>query len=244
MTEKISRIEEVFFPSDKELYQRMNTRSNFAISEENIWPVIGDRVKEAESVNNYFWQDLWAARLICQKRPQAHYDIGSRLSGFIAHVLSSGIPVKMIDIRPLPAAIEGLETIVDDATTLRQFEDNSIESLSALCSLEHFGLGRYGDPINPEACFICFEAIKRKLMPGVHVYISVPVGRERVEFNAHRVFYAETVIDCFSGLELAEFAYAANGELEIGDDIHKYDEDNHDGEYRYGLFHFVKNGIL
>ena len=234
-------IDESYFSTDKKLYTSMNTRVNFRIDETCIWPIIGDKYKNAGSVNNYFWQDLWAAKLIYQRMPKVHYDIGSRLDGFIAHLLSYSIPVKMIDIRPFPTAIEGLETIIDDATTLHQFDDNSIESLSALCSLEHFGLGRYGDPINPEACFICFESIKRKLKVGGHLYLSLPVGRERVEFNAHRVFYVQTIIDNFSDLKLMDFAYAAEGKLELGgQDIHKYDYDKHDGEYRYGLFHFVK----
>lgn len=233
-------IEESSFNVEKNKYKLMNIRPTFQIDETSLWPVIGDKYKMAGSISNYFWQDLWAAKLIYQRKPEIHYDIGSRLDGFIAHLLSYGIPVKMIDIRPFPAEIEGLETIIADAMTLHQFEDNSIESLSALCSLEHFGLGRYGDPINPEACFICFEAIKKKLKVGGHLYLSVPVGKERVEFNAHRVFYVQTIIDSFCELKLLEFAYTAEGKLEVEKNVHKYDEDKHDGEYRYGLFHFIK----
>lgn len=233
-------IDESFFGIDKKIYSQMNKRLNFAIDEKYLCPQIGDKYKNAGSVSNYFWQDLWAARLLYKEKPEVHFDIGSRLDGFIAHLLSFDIPVKMIDIRPFPAEIDGLETVVGDATTLHQFEDNSIGSLSALCSLEHFGLGRYGDPVNPEACFICFKAINEKVRPGGHVYISVPVGRERVEFNAHRVFYAQTIADCFEEFRLVEFACAADGKLETGVDLHKYDRDTHDGNYRYGLFHFVK----
>lgn len=234
-------IEHSFFMRDKELYAKLNTRENFTIHEESLWPSIEEKYANAGTVNNYFWQDLWAARLIYKNMPQEHYDIGSRLDGFIAHVLCFGIPVKMIDIRPFPTEIEGLETIVDDATFLKEFADNSIESLSALCSLEHFGLGRYGDPIDPEACFICFENIQRKIKRGGgKLYLAVPVGRERVEFNAHRIFYPSTIIDCFSQMDLIDFAYTAEGKLEQTMDIHKYDNDKHNGDYRYGLFHFVK----
>ena len=72
------------------------------------------------------------------------------------------------------------------------------------------------------------------------LYISVPIGRERVEFNAHRVFYASTIVKCFSSLSLKEFSCAAEGKIEYHADIHKYDEDIHNGEYRYGLFSFIK----
>lgn len=234
-------IQHSFFIEDKEKYRRLNNRKNFECHEEELRPVIDDKYADAGTVNNYFWQDLWAARHIHKNMPKEHYDIGSRLDGFIAHVLSFGIPVKMIDIRPFPAEIEGLETIVDDATYLREFEDDSIDSLSALCSLEHFGLGRYGDPIDPEACFICFANIQHKIKMGGNLYIAVPVGRERVEFNAHRVFYPQTIIDAFPSMKLVDFAYTAGGRLERTMDLHKYDSDGHDGNYRYGLFYFVKN---
>lgn len=169
-----------------------------------------------------------------------HYDIGSRLDGFIAHVLSYGIPVHMIDIRPFPTKIAGLDTVVADATNLDIFADNSIESLSALCSLEHFGLGRYGDTVDPEACFKCFDSIQKKLKTGGHLYISVPIGQERVEFNAHRVFYPSTILECFSELNLVEFSCADNTEIEKNVDIHKYDNECNIRKARFGLFHLKK----
>ena len=146
----------------------------------------------------------------------------------------------MIDVREFPGKIEQLHTIVDDATSLHQIPDESIESISALCSLEHFGLGRYGDKIDPEACFKCFDNIQRKMKQGGRLYLALPVGKERVEFNAHRVFYAKTIINCFSSLTLEEYSCAAEGEIEYNVDIDKYDDDRHNGEYRYGLFAFLK----
>lgn len=233
--------EESFYAVDREKYELLNTRPTFKLSDANDFPVIKDRYGDAGSVNNYFWQDLWAARLVGQNRPAKHYDVGSRLDGFIAHILAMGIPVKMIDIRPFPEEIDGLDTIVDDATELREFEDDSIESLSALCSLEHFGLGRYGDPIDPEACFKCFEKIQNKLKVGGKLYIAVPIGKEKVCFNAHRCFYAQTIVDCFDKLDLVEFSCTAGGKLEKNVDLHKYDEAVDKGDYRYGLFYFEKN---
>lgn len=229
-----------FFQKDLEKYNSLNTRENFRIQKQYIWPVIKDKYADAGKIGNYFWQDLWAARLVCKSGAKDHFDIGSRIDGFIAHLLASGIKVSLIDVREFPGCVDNLYTIVDDATYLRQIADESIESLSALCSLEHFGLGRYGDPINPEACFICFKEIQKKLKKGGNLYISVPVGSERVEFNAHRVFYASTIVEEFNQLQLVEFSCTAAGQIEYNVDIHKYDTDEHDGNYRYGLFHFTK----
>lgn len=233
-------IEDSFMEDDIRTYTEMNQRPNFAINDKYLWPILWEKYAPAGTVGNYFWQDLWAARLVTKSGIKQHLDIGSRLDGFIAHLLSSGIEVTMIDVREFPEEVEGLHTVIDDATSLKQIPDNSIESLSALCSLEHFGLGRYGDPIDPEACFKCFDNIQRKLMVGGKLYISLPIGKERVEFNAHRVFYPSTVIDSFGTLKLEEFSCTAGGKIEYDVDIHKYDNDLHNGNYRYGMFYFTK----
>ncbi|MBD5523525.1 MAG: DUF268 domain-containing protein [Lachnospiraceae bacterium] len=221
-------------------YQKLNKRVNFDINEQNMWPIIRDKYDVAGTINNYFLQDLWAARHIIGSGIKKHFDIGSRLDGFIAHLLAADIEVTMIDVREFPGEVEHLYTIVDDATYLHQVIDESVESMSALCSLEHFGLGRYGDSIDPESCFKCFDNIQKKLKKDGELYISVPVGKERVEFNAHRIFYASTVVESFSSLQLVEYSCVAEKKIEYSVDIHKYDNDMHNGEYRYGLFHFVK----
>lgn len=229
-----------FIEKDKILYQELNHRKNFEIQEEYMWPIIGEKYAKNGVMGNYFWQDLWAAKKIIKSGVSEHYDIGSSVDGFIAHLLAAEIKVNVVDIRPFPAQVENLYTVVDDATMLNQFDEDSVLSMSALCSLEHFGLGRYGDPIDPEACFKCFDSIQRKLKKGGKLYLSLPVGKERVEFNAHRVFYASTVVECFANLRLEEFSCVAEGKIEYDVDIHKYDNDPHNGEYRYGLFYFVK----
>lgn len=187
---------------------------------------------------DYFWQDLWAAGLILKSGVTKHFDIGSRLDRFIVHLLETEIEMTMIDIREFPR--KNLHTIVDDATMLYQIPNESIESISALCSPEYSGLDRYGDPADPEACFKYFDNIQKKLKSGGMLYLSVPVGKERVEFHAHRVFYANTIIECFKDLKLMEFSCISQGEIERMKDVYKYDNDPHDGEFRYGLFHFIK----
>lgn len=233
-------LNKTFICQDVIKYESMNGRPNFKIQKGYMWPVITDKFAQAGTIGNYFWQDLWAAKLVIASGYRKHFDIGSRLDGFIAHLLAAEIDVTMIDVREFPGEVEHLHTIVDDATSLHQIPDESIVSMSALCSLEHFGLGRYVDPVDPEACFKCFDNIQRKLKKGGRLYLSLPIGKERVEFNAHRVFYASTVVECFGDLRLEEFACAAEGKIEYNVDIHKYDDDSHNGEYRYGLFYFVK----
>ncbi len=232
------RVENDWVADDAQLYSKLNKHLTMNIDNDSY--IYTDKFATAGSIGSYFWQDLWAARKIYKNSPQQHYDIGSRIDGFIAHLLAFRDNVTLIDIRRLDREVDGLSFVCDDATNLENFDDNSIESLSALCSLEHFGLGRYGDKIDPDACYKCFDAIGRKVMAGGNIYISVPVGKEHIEFNAHRIFYASTIIDAFSQCKLVEYSYTKNGYIEYNVDIHKYDNDISLGGGGFGLFHFKK----
>ena len=232
--------EHSFFQEDMQKYNNLNKRETFRIQEKYYFPILYEKYAEAGEISNYFFQDLWAARMIVRSGIKEHFDIGSRIDGFITHLLAADIDVTMIDVREFPNEVENLHTIVDDDTTLRQIPDESIASMSALCSLEHFGLGRYGDKIDPDACYKCFYSIERKVMAGGNIYISVPVGKEHIEFNAHRVFYASTIINAFTQCELIEYSYTNNGYIEYNIDVHKYDDDITIGGTGFGLFHFTK----
>lgn len=172
-----------------------------------LYPVFGDREGQAGAVGgHYFHQDLYFARAIWRARPQRHVDIGSRIDGFVAHLLTF-MDVEVIDIRPIRSKVAGLTFIQADATRLELFRDGELPSLSCLHAAEHFGLGRYGDPIDPWGHEKLIGALQRVVAPGGRIYFSVPVGGvERVEFNAHRIFRTETIIRLFSRARLCEFA--------------------------------------
>lgn len=229
-----------FFAQDLAKYRELNVRGSFAVRDENIWPFITDKYGDMGTVDDSFWESVWVASRIRENMPEVHHDIGSRLNGFLSIIIAMGIPLKAIDVRPFPKQIEGMETIVDDATELRQFEDDSIESLSAVSSLEHFGLGRYGDKIDPEACFKCFANIQKKMMRGGRLYITVPIGKERVCFNACRVFEPKTIINEFSHMDLIEFAYISKDGLHRNVDLEQFGECNDGLPYYDGLFFFKK----
>jgi predicted SAM-dependent methyltransferase/nitrate reductase NapAB chaperone NapD len=227
-----------FWKDDRELYAKKNHRQSFDLHTQYDYPIVTDKYDFMGNADVEFWESLWFAKHIYESRPTQHFDIGSKLKGILSYVLAMNIPLTVIDVRPFPVSIDGLKTIVDDATEMRQFEDESIESLSAISSLEHFGLGRYGDPIDPEACFKCFRNIQAKLKKGGRLYITVPVCKDRVCFNAHRVFAVSTVLNEFNQLQLKEFSYILNGVYVENADIHELDE--YDGDYADGLFVFEK----
>ena len=225
------------FIKDLNRYSRLNSRSTFRVTFRNLWPMLHDRQAGAGTVGgHYFHQDLWAAKKIFERRPAQHLDIGSRIDGFIAHLLVF-MPVTIVDIRTIAGTVRALEFIQDDATELTSLEDDSVDSLSSLHAAEHFGLGRYADPVDPDSCFRFMNNLQRVLSPGGRLYFSVPIGRERVEFNAHRVFDIRTVLKSLSGLSLVSFAF-------VGDDGCLYENvdpvKTPNSNYACGLFEFTK----
>lgn len=103
--------------------------------------------------------------------------------------------------------VDGLKFIRSDATNLNEIASQSIESISSLHAAEHFGLGRYGDPIDVDACFKVMQALQRVLKPEGRLYFSVPIGREDiVYYNSHRQFKPVTILDVFDELELIDFS--------------------------------------
>jgi len=185
-----------------------------------------------------FFRICGQPKKIYNAQPTRHVDIGSRIDGFIAHLLVFR-SVEVIDIRPLKSNIPGLTFVQENATDLFRFKDNSLESISSLHAIEHFGLGRYGDPLDPDACFKAMDALARVLQPGGRLYFSVPIGIERVEFNAHRVFAPETILKTFQRLDLLSF-----GAVDDMGSFHPtaHPEDFSGADFSCGFFEFTKTG--
>lgn len=243
LIEKNPSVEQLIFNSVQE-YQKLNTNKKFEINQEDMWLIMQDYMGEAGAVHkHYFAQDIWAGRKIHTSNPLEHYDIGSRLDGFISHLLTFMEKVNYIDIRPLPYDIDRLVFYQGDATTLEGIPDNSIVSLSSLHATEHFGLGRYGDTIDPDACFKAMKSFARVLRPQGNLYFSVPIGPiDKVCFNAHRIFSPLTILKSFEELELLEFAIVVDksGNAEVIDISQIEKIANEIPEYSCGLFEFTK----
>ena len=193
-----------FYARNARAYGRANTTRSFDIGWRDLWYRSYDRFADAGSVTfHYFFQDLWAASRVHDAGVRRHVDVGSRLDGFVAHVLPF-CDVCYVDVRPLGVQIPRL-TFTRALITALPFATDSIPSLSCLHVLEHVGLGRYGDPIDPEGHVRAAAELARVLAPGGTLLFGTPVGRERVCFDAHRVFDPETVVRLFAGLRLVEF---------------------------------------
>ena len=213
------------FKSDCEEYTMKNQYAPFSIDDKEIYPILDDRDKQAGYLDkHYFIQDIVMANEIYKIRPKMHYDIGSRVDGFIAHLLSFDQEVTLLDFRPLDLVMNKLHFIQTDATLLNEIEDESLDSLSSLHAIEHFGLGRYGDEINPSACFIAMRKMQNKIKKKGMLYLSVPIGsKEKVCFNAHRVFSPKTIVNEFRSMTLVKFMYIQDMKLLEVENFEEFD---------------------
>lgn len=207
-------------------------------------PCLQDRFDSSGyTKSEYFWQDLIVAKAIFARAPEKHVDVGSRIDGFVAH-LASFREVEVLDIRPLPNKIPGVIFKQADLMNPLPEYENYCDSFSCLHTLEHFGLGRYGDPVQTDGFRKGLKNMVKILKPDGIFYLSVPIGIERVEFNANRVFSPATILDLCKDLNL-KFSQLQIVESESGEML-CYKADNSKLEelagriYSLGIFEFIK----
>jgi hypothetical protein len=175
-------------------------RKNY-VGKMNLMPCLHDRYEEGgiNKKGEYFWQDLLVSRAIHDDKPDKHVDVGSRVDGFVAHVASFR-ECEVFDIRSINMVVPGVvfrqADLMDPASLPTTAGGGYCDSLSCLHAIEHFGLGRYGDPVNPQGYQRGIANLALLLRAGGTFYLSTPIGQERVEFNANWVFDPRSIILC------------------------------------------------
>ncbi len=217
-------------------YIRYRHQSGENVPVWDIYPCFDDRGSASQSGRgHYFYQDIWALARILERRPVRHVDVGSRIDGFSGQ-LSAFCAVEYVDIRPVQLGLENFDVIEGSLLQL-PYPDRSVASLSCLHVIEHVGLGRYGDPVDPAGSGKAAAELTRILAPGGYLLVGIPIGQERVAFNAHRVFSPLTVTGWFPGLKLVEFSV-----VDDGGKFRRFavPEEYGDADYACGLFLFER----
>ena len=220
----------ISFWNDYKKYQLDNRNDNFEVSEKFLYPCLTDNTELTPLDATYFLQDSWAARKIFELKPKHHYDVGSSVMSI--GIISQFVPITMVDIRPIDIELFNLSFQEGSILNL-PFKDDSIESLSSLCVIEHIGLGRYGDPLDPWGSEKAINEIKRVIKPQGILLISLPVDEiNKIYFNAHRAFTREYIMSLFDGFELMEEKYQYKKRL--------YNEYDKNKRFGTGLYMFKK----
>ena len=192
-------------------------------------PMLKDATAETDFDRHYVYHTAWATRVLARSKPAKHVDVGSSL--YFVALASAMLPVEHLDYRPPELRIDGVTARAGDLMQL-PFADRSVASLSCMHVVEHVGLGRYGDPVDPAGDAKAVAELQRVLAPGGQLLFVVPVGKPQIVFNAHRIYPFDWAVSRFAELELVEFALITDkkngGELIVGADPKRV------AEQRYG----------
>ena len=200
----------------------------------DLHPMLGDKTVKTSFDSHYVYHTAWAARVLEGEGIKKHVDIGSH--HYFATLVSAFIPTHYYDYRPMEIHLSGLSSGKADLTNL-DFDDNSLSSLSCMHGVEHIGLGRYGDPIDPNGDLKAMSELARVVDLGGHLLFVVPVGRPRVCFNAHRIYDPAEIINCFQDLALIEFSVVTDSGI-YSRNVNP--NDYIDQRYACGMYHFKK----
>ncbi|MDB5239125.1 MAG: putative SAM-dependent methyltransferase [Candidatus Parcubacteria bacterium] len=209
----------------------------FSLNWKERWLIAGENTNVTRFSAHYIYHPAWAARVVARTRPQEHVDISSTLH--FCSIVSAFVPVKFYDYRPANIHLSNLFSGKADLTAL-PFETGSIQSLSCMHTIEHIGLGRYGDPIDPDGDLKSIKELQRVLKPGGSLLFVVPVGRPRIIWNAHRIYSHAQVLSYFTGFDLKEFYLIPDNAAETSPIEHATQAQSDAQKYGCGCFWFVK----
>ena len=211
----------------------------FLIRWSDRYPCLNEKTQFTDFDHHYIYHLAWAARILSRIRPEYHVDISSSLH--FCTIVSAFVPIKFYDYRPAEIVLPNLTINHVDLISL-PFEDNSIKSLSCMHTVEHIGLGRYGDHLDPDGDIKAISELKRILAPGGNLLFVVPVGKPRIMFNAHRIYSFNQVITYFSDLDLINFTLIPDDAVKKAVINNATSEDVERQQYGCGCFWFVKRG--
>jgi len=217
--------------------QNLSQKRGFQMESKDVRMVLNEDTSSTLFDTHYIYHPAWAVRIVKKINPEVHVDISSTLT--FSSMLSAFIPVEFYDYRPANLQLSGLISKKGDLQNL-PFKDGSVASLSCLHTVEHIGLGRYGDPIDPNGDLVAVSELNRVLAPNGNLLFAVPIGQPRICFNAHRIYSYTQIMEYFSELTLEEFSLIPDNAIETGIIANASKKDSDAQEYGCGLFWFSK----
>lgn len=185
----------------------------FATEFSDLYPCLGDKTSETAFEPHYIYHPAWAARVLKKINPKKHIDISSTLH--FCSMLSAFIPTEFYDYRPAKLFLDNLASKKGDLMQL-PFKSESVESISCMHTVEHIGLGRYGDPIDPSGDLKAIRELQRVTKKGGSILFVTPVGKKKLRFNAHRIYAYQDILAYFGDCTLKEFSLVPDNVMELG----------------------------
>lgn len=202
------------FRKDFDLFNSMDNQKKLVNRWEDIQPCLNDKTSVTPFDAHYIYHPAWAARIIKKINPEKHIDISSTVH--FCTMLSAFVPVEFYDYRPAKLNLSNLKSKQADLNDL-PFDTESVTSISCMHTIEHIGLGRYGDKIDPDGDMKAIAELQRVVKRGGSLLLVTPLGQPTLKFNAHRIYSFEMIDNLFNDFKLKNFSFV--------DDLNNYVED-------------------
>jgi SAM-dependent methyltransferase len=199
------------FRAELEVFRGLES-NRFIISDGDLYPCLNDNTAYTGFDAHYIYHPAWATRIIKNIHPSKHIDISSTLH--FCSAISAFYPTEFYDYRPAKLNLSGLISKQGDLNKL-PFDDNTVECLSCMHTIEHIGLGRYGDKLDTDGDLKAIKELQRVTKIGGHLLIVTPVGKPRIQFNAHRIYSFEMINELFTDFELKDFSLVKDDQTYI-----------------------------
>jgi len=215
------------FRNQFDQFTKMDLSKRFMLNWVDRLPCLDEATVETKFDAHYIYHPAWAARILAQTNPTLHTDISGSLS--FCTIASAFMKVQFFDYRPAKITLDGLTTDKADILNL-PFKDGSIESISCMHVVEHIGLGRYGDALDPDGDLKAIAELKRVTRSGGTLLFVVPIGRiAKVVYNAHRIYTYRQIVDLFDGFEVRNFSLITDRGV-----FNPHSNENEAGMQKYG----------
>lgn len=224
------------YSSLQQLEKKTNKR--FKLDWSDRFPCLNENTETANFDAHYIYHTAWAARVLRETNPEIHIDISSSL--YFCSIASAFVKIKYYDYRPADIKLDNLSCDKADLLSL-PFKDNSVVSLSCMHTVEHIGMGRYGDVLDYDGDIKAMKELNRVLAKDGNLLFVVPVGGlAKIMFNAHRIYTYRQIIGYFSNLKLIKYALIPDNALETGIIENATEELSDKQKYGCGCFWFRK----
>ena len=218
-----------------------STNSRLSLHDDDRYPIYGENTPDTAFEPHYVYHISWAARVLARTRPALHVDVASSL--YFSTIVSAFIPVDFYDYRPANVRLSGMQSKAGDLMKL-PFADGSVDSLSCMHVVEHVGLGRYGEPLDPEGDLKAFVELRRVLARGGQLLFVTPIGRPKICFNAHRIYSYRMICEQFADFALEEFMLIGDDAIQRGPVFSASEAECDRQNYGCGCFLFRRPGHL
>lgn len=142
------------------------------------------KIKHQAQGDSYGWTDTWLYSLLDRHNIEGKRVaiMGSIKPWYECICLSFGGVPTTLEYNVITPSDKRLKMIhIKDVN-----KEEPFDCAFSISSFEHDGLGRYGDPINPNGDFRAMKELKSIVKKDGLLFLAVPVGKDKLVWNAHR----------------------------------------------------------